>query len=177
MISINPEEKIIKIVRKHWFTLVPFGIMLFLLMLLPTLLPLSSETFPIAISHDTAAPLAGFAVSIYLLILSIIAFAIWIDYYLDVWIITNTRIIDVEQHGLFNREISEIPRARIQDVTIEVRGIIRTLLRFGTIRIQTAGEREFTINNIPHLEEIKEIIFKQISWRRDQGSEKDFTGP
>lgn len=160
MITLHPEEKIVFVIRKHWFILVPQAVMLLLLVILPTLLPFALHAIPIPINESAAIPATSFVFFIYLLILCLIALIIWIDYYLDTWVITNTRIIDIEQHGLFNREVSEIPLERVQDVTIEVEGIIRTLLHFGTIRVQTAGEREFTIRNIPHLEEVKETILK-----------------
>ena len=87
-------------------------------------------------------------------------FYFWADYYLDMWIITTERIIDINQLGLFSREISEIPLRHVQDVTIEVHGIIETFLKFGTIKIQTAGEREFTIDTVPRLYEAKDLILK-----------------
>ena len=80
----------------------------------------------------------------------------------DTWIITSRRIIDIEQQGLFSRHVAEIPLSRVQDITIEVNGILETLLRFGTIRIQTAGERDFFINDVPRLQELKNIILTQL---------------
>ncbi len=84
----------------------------------------------------------------------------WMDYYLDMWIVTEKRVINIDQRGLFSREISEIPMANIQDVTVEVHGLMETLLGFGTVRIQTAGEREFTIDDIPRLNPVKDAILE-----------------
>ena len=47
----------------------------------------------------------------------------------------------------------------IQDIAIASKGIIQTLLGFGNIRVQTAGERrEFIMRNIANPERVKEII-------------------
>lgn len=45
------------------------------------------------------------------------------------------------QIGLFNRKISELSMANIEDVTAEQRGIFPTLFNFGNLNIETAGEQ------------------------------------
>ena len=86
----------------------------------------------------------------------------WTLYYLDVWIITDKRIIDIEQKGIFNREISTFRTDNIQDVTIEIRGIIGTFLKFGDIHIETASENNsFVIREALNPERVKEVILKQ----------------
>jgi len=91
------------------------------------------------------------------------AIGIWTDYYLDVWTVTDKRIIDQEQQGLFHRRTSVFRIERIQDVTIEVRGIVATLLNFGDIHVQTAGEaQEFIMYGIAHPKYVREIILEQL---------------
>lgn len=160
MISLRPEEKLLKIVHKHWFTLVIPGIIFILLVLLPTFLIGTLYSLPLPIDRDSFPYLINFLLSVYMMYVILFAFVVWIDYYLDVWIVTSHRIIDIEQFGLFNRQVSEIPLERIQDITIDIKGIIETLLHFGTIRIQTAGEREFFIKSVPHLQEIKDLVLR-----------------
>jgi len=83
------------------------------------------------------------------LILWVVAFVIWTDHYLDVWVITNKNLIDVEQQGIFHREISTTRLSKIQDVSSEVRGIFQTFLNFGDLTIQTAGiHHKFKISGI-----------------------------
>lgn len=97
--------------------------------------------------------------SLYLLIVWILLFQDWIDYYLDAIILTNERIVHVEQKGVFNREVSQLALDRIQDVTIETKGILSTLFGYGTITIESAGEQEnFIINNVPHVEQVQSTI-------------------
>jgi uncharacterized membrane protein YdbT with pleckstrin-like domain len=98
--------------------------------------------------------------ALYILSLLLFLFIIWTDYYLDIWIITSKRIIDVEQKGLFNRSISEFSLANVQDVTIEINGIVETLLKFGDLNVQTAGQMNFVINQAPNLYEAKDLILK-----------------
>lgn len=72
-------------------------------------------------------------------------FAMWIDYYLDVWIVTTERIITIEHKGLFHRKMSEQRLDRVQDVTTESRGVLQTTIKYGDIHVQTAAETEHFI--------------------------------
>lgn len=160
MLSLRGDEKVHLLLHKHWFELTG-AMFLFLLALIAaptilTLLPFLTS----GLSQDLVEATTDFALSLYIMILLVFLLHFWADYYLDMWIITNERIIAVEQHGLFRREISEIPLEHVQDVTLEVTGVIETFLKFGTIKIQTAGEREFTMKNIPRLYEAKDLVLK-----------------
>ena len=66
----------------------------------------------------------------------------WLDYYLDMVVVTNERIVFVTQNALFSRKISELNMEQIQDVTSNVQGFFPTFFNFGEVLIQTAGERE-----------------------------------
>jgi uncharacterized membrane protein YdbT with pleckstrin-like domain len=86
-------------------------------------------------------------------------FILWLDYYLDIWIVTNERIINIEQRGFFTRRISELKLTKVQDVTSEIIGVIPTLLNYGNIYVQTAGEKErFTFCQIPNPNYVKNMI-------------------
>ena len=162
MLQLQTNEKIITSVRKHWFVMLKTIVMFVVLILIPPLILTFLPFLTADLNPEVIEPLINFFLSLYLITLFLLLFLFWMDYYLDMWIITDQRIITVEQKGLFRREISEIPLHRVQDITIEISGIIETFLKFGTIRIQTAGEREFTIDDIPRLYEIKDIILRNV---------------
>ena len=74
--------------------------------------------------------------SVYIFIIfATIAFPVECDYYLDVWILTNQRIFDIEQRGLFNRHISVFEINKIQDVNVKIEGIIATFIKYGDVNI------------------------------------------
>ncbi len=144
--------------HKHWFVF--FGRMFAILLL--GLVPLFGFLFVPELERviDPASLryfLLFFAM-IWWLVLLFIFFIEWLDYWLDAWIITDQRIIDIDQQSLFRREVSEFVLARVQDVTIEIPGFVETVLKFGNIRIQTAGEESFTIEAVPNLNEAKNLI-------------------
>jgi uncharacterized membrane protein YdbT with pleckstrin-like domain len=102
-----------------------------------------------------------YILSLFLLILQQIAVVIFINYYLDCWIITNERTISTELKTLFSRNVSSISHDKIQDITVEVKGFLQTFLKYGNLQIQTAGEfNKFIFKEIPEPYETKELLFK-----------------
>ena len=162
MIKLDKDEKIILEVRKHWFVLFAETLFLIFLLLLPIFIMLAAESLHISkfieINGD-GIYLYIMATAIWLTLLWITFFVIWTDYYLDILIVTNKHIIDIEQKGLFSREISTFRLDRMQDITTEVNGLVATLLGFGNIQIQTAGEsREFIAKGIPAPSNVRQRI-------------------
>lgn len=159
-----PDEKVIKVIRRDLFIL--FKKILFLLLLL--VLPLLFFNFIILTQTDivngvVSYPLLVLGVSAYYLFIWMFFFFSFIDYYLDVWIITTERIIDIEQRGYFSRVISEHKLFRIQDVTSEVHGLFPTLLKYGNCHVQTAGVKQrFNFREIPNPDKIRDMIIKLV---------------
>jgi hypothetical protein len=99
----------------------------------------------------------------------------FVDYYLDIYIVTNLRIIDVRQDGFFRRQISELHLHQIQDVNASVNNFWGTFFHFGDVEIQTAGEREnFIFRSIPHpyrvAQEIANLHHAQLERDTSQGA-------
>ena len=86
----------------------------------------------------------------------------WTNYYLDVWTITNKRLIAIDQHGLFHRETASFRLERLQDMNVEINGIIATFLDYGILEAQTAGgdDDKFRATGLPHPRELKSLILE-----------------
>jgi hypothetical protein len=85
----------------------------------------------------------------------------WMDYYFDILYVTNERLVDTEQRGLFDRVISEQSLLRVQDVTGEIKGILPTAFGYGDVIVQTAGAAEqFIIKNIPNPHEVARRVME-----------------
>lgn len=90
------------------------------------------------------------------------------DFLLDSWILTNERLIDIEQLSMFSRRVSTLALDRVQDITVEESGIINTFLGIGTVYIQTAGqEREFKIPGAKYPSKVKELIVNAYQQERN----------
>jgi hypothetical protein len=154
-------EKILKVLHRHWFNVITKFLLIFLMIGLLLASYLITSFFFDAFTQQALINLTTFIRSLFFTFLWLLFFVIWIDYYFDVWIVTNERVVNIEQKGLFTRVVSELELEKIQDVTTDVRGVIPTLLNYGNLLIQTAGEKErFIFRNIPDPYAVKDLIMK-----------------
>jgi len=157
--KIKDGEKINKIIHRHWFNILKqfapiFFMALFLVVIFDSLL----SYFPI-FQEKAFAKFLFFGESLFAIFAWVFIFFTWIDYYFDIWVITSEKIINIEQKGLFVRSLSELKFERIQDVTVEVKGLLPTILNYGNVFIQTAGEKErFVFRQIPNPYQVKDLI-------------------
>ncbi len=61
----------------------------------------------------------------------------WIGWFYSVYIVTNERIIEIKQHGLFNRRVTEFGLDKIQNVNYHITGLEAVVLHYGNITVQT----------------------------------------
>lgn len=165
-----PGEKIVKIIRKDLFILFKKAVLILLLIVLPVLVVwLMLNLFPNLLSGELAYPLLLLAVSAYVLFVWLFFFFSFIDYYLDVWLITSERIIDVRQEGFFSRTVAELKLSQIQDVASELEGFFQHLFKFGNVYVQTAGTTQrFAFRQIPNPEKVRDVIIKLAEQNKEQ---------
>lgn len=92
---------------------------------------------------------------------------------LDLFIITNERIVDITQVSLLERKIADTPLEKIQDVAAECKGFLPTVLNFGTVRVQTAGKTsEFQMSLVPDPFGKSKKILELINIQKNLGPQK-----
>lgn len=162
--GLDSNERVLSVVRRHWLLFALDVFFLAVLAAIPlalfSLVPASVRAaFP---SGASGGELGIFFYSLWLLFLWVALFVRWTDYYLDIWVITDKRVMDVEQKGLFNREITTANLGKIQNVTIEIRGMLATLFGFGDVRIETAGAEKdsIVIKTAQNPQRVKETILR-----------------
>ncbi len=140
----------------------------FLIFIVLAAIPLSifillRSASPALLTSPVIFPLLAVGGSIYYLSIWLFFFTSLIDYFLDLWIITNDRLLSVEQHGLFARTIAELDLYTIQDATSEVRGVFPTMLNYGNVHVQTAGARaRFELEQIGNPNEVRQKILELV---------------
>jgi len=170
-IQLQPEEKVLLVVRKHWFVLFAAAIKVFLVGILPfVILPFAAPY----VSIDPALP--TFLVSAWLLIIWLMLFTVWTTFYLDVWIVTDKRIINIDQITLFRRSVSTLRIERVQDIKVERIGFFSTLLNFGELQIQTAGPEAsfYTIDGIPAPGDVRNAIMRRVDMTTEHKSKIEY---
>jgi hypothetical protein len=89
----------------------------------------------------------------------------WITWFFSVFIITDQRLIQISQKGLFHRSVIDMRLNQIQMVNYEIAGLQETLLGFGTIVMQTyVGD--LVIHDLHHPAKIQKRLLEIL---REQG--------
>ncbi len=165
-IELESDERVLRVARKHWFVIMTelFGVLIMLLfpffaIIILTFMP---SLAPESIHLETHLPSISYGISLWLLMSLMSGFMIWTHYYLDLWIITDRRIIVIDQIRFFNRKVSSFRLERLQDVKVQINGIIPTFLNFGTLHAHTASNNEenFTTTGLPDPRNLQAIIQK-----------------
>ena len=164
MIDIEHDERKILEVRKHWYTIFNQLVVVLFFLFLPVIAVTVLSVTPInLIVPGSEMILLIFLYIAWMFVCWTVFFFLWTEYFLDVWVITDQKMVDVDQVAMFSREISTLQLDKIQDVTVEVHGLMPTLLHFGNLHVQTAGDqREFVIKNIAQPQKVKDVISSAI---------------
>jgi len=147
-IEFEENEEVIAVIRKHPICLAkPIFVLIFFLVLISFFLKFF------------LASLAGFIILLVILCIllgySLSHFLLW---YFDIFLVTNQRLIDIDQKGIFRKEISETSLDKIQDVKCQF-GIIGRIFGFGDLEIESAGTLgKIIFHFIPSPEKFQEII-------------------
>jgi len=153
-------EKILLTCRKHWIVYCIDAFVLFLLFILPyiayRLIGLSG--LEIVVTGKTYH-LIVFLYAGWFLLLWTYFFIVWTNVYLDAWIVTDRRIIDIEQISLFHRNVSDFRIEKIQNIMVKEVGLVAHMFGYGTIIVETAGERiELRFDTIPNPGMVRDMI-------------------
>ena len=67
----------------------------------------------------------------------ILFFYHWVGWYFTLFILTNQRLRQTTQKGLFGKSVIDLPVSKIQNISYTIPGLTGELFGFGTIVIQT----------------------------------------
>lgn len=149
------DEEVLFVFRKHPIVMRK-GLILFMIAIL-------LGTVPALIKPEMSYFFGGLGIGF---LLGLLLFApSWISWFYSVFIVTDQRLIQITQKGLFNRSVVDLSLNQIQMVNYQIGGFQETLLGFGTIMMQTyVGD--LIIHNVHHPANIQK---KLLTILRDQG--------
>ena len=139
LLGIDPDEQVLHEVKRH-----PFG--LFVIYLTGAFVfALTVAAAIVLLATDILGDVAGrglvlSGMAAVLLLVLLVTYITQMIYKNNELIITNENLVQILQFGLFNRQVSQLNLAKIQDVSVDQVGIIQSGLNFGTIDVETAGE-------------------------------------
>ncbi|HEY4488516.1 MAG TPA: PH domain-containing protein [Candidatus Paceibacterota bacterium] len=169
--KLDPQEHVLLKFRKHWFVLLRDSIGTALSVFLPPLALTAAQWMGFDIFSAIPSSLITFVTFWWMLIVWLALSVIWTNYYLDLWLVTEKRLVSVDQTGLFYREVTTLSLATVQDVTVEQYGLVETFLNFGTVTVQNAGPttNNMTIIGVADPGSIRDGILKRCDLQKQVG--------
>jgi len=83
----------------------------------------------------------------------------WIDFYFDVTIVTDRRIVDIDQIGLVKRTYTETNLKDVKETHVEQRGFFANIFDYGTVFIQVPATRQsLIINKVSRPRDVARVI-------------------
>ncbi len=156
------DEKVFVITRRHLISFVVQGFILFLLILVPIVFLFLSysqtisvlASFPVVVDDMIILILA-----IYYLALITLFMIYFMNYYHSILVVTNRRIYQVFQRGLFSRDLHEFALEEIEEATFKSRGIIGLIFNFGDLSIHFRNQEEnYEIHGIPGVNVVAFVV-------------------
>lgn len=143
------DEDVLIVMNEHAWTMMPIA---YIWILAGALIMISLKFFG---ASSISSIVTGVSVAISVLY-SAYKYYIW---YAGFYIVTNQRVIKNDQLTLFSRKISEAEIDRIQEISTNISGPIRTMFNFGTIKIQTASSTgQLDLVDIPNPYDVQQQI-------------------
>lgn len=103
-------------------------------------------------------------------------FLSWVNDELEMFLITNERIIGIEQVSPLTRKVSECSLDRVQEVNAEISGALQTIFNYWQVHIHTASEHSnMTVYYAPDpVENARRVNNAINAYRhRDDGQKKE----
>jgi len=89
----------------------------------------------------------------------------WISWYYSIFILSDQRLIQITQKGLFNKAVVDMQLSQIQMVNYQIAGLQETMLGFGTLVMQTYMG-DLVIHDVHHPAKTQKKILEVL---RDNG--------
>lgn len=95
---------------------------------------------------------------------------------LNILVLTNQRIIDIDQQALFHRVVSETVYDAIQELSFTIHGVLGTAFHIGTLVIHTAGSRaDIAVSGIKDPHKLQDVISKIKNGIEERKANKNMT--
>ncbi len=166
-INEQDDEEVVLLLRSHPITNLGWILLVVFLLILPEALSLSGVFTAIPIKYVFMGKLAWYLVTLGF------AFESFLNWYYSVFIVTNERIVDIDFHNLLYRVVSYANLNHIEQPSMQMGGLLRSMLRYGDVHVATAAESSNVEGlAVPYPEKVVAIISElseELEKRRERG--------
>jgi len=126
----RPDEEVVLVTKQHIWLLMPIAIVILVVLLING----------VVFWWFAASKITSVSILLTVVFGGIYSFLFWFSWNNSDYILTDQRVIKIDQLSMFNRVISEAEIHRIQEISTEIKGPIKTMFNFGTVKIKTASD-------------------------------------
>ncbi|HXK52486.1 PH domain-containing protein [Candidatus Nomurabacteria bacterium] len=92
----------------------------------------------------------------------------FVNWFFNIYLISNKRMVDMDFVGILHKNISEAPLTSVEDTTSNVSGALRTVFNIGSVYIQTAAERrEFEFIDVADPAKVRDLISDLVTEKKE----------
>ena len=154
----DPNEKILLLLRSHPITNIPWIVLASLLLIYPFFIPKVLPFTGLDISLVPTSFQIIFLIINYLLV-AIITFEGFLNWYFNATLITNEKVIDIDFEPFLYKGVDLAPLSKIEEADSVTAGVFGTIFNFGNVTIQTAGAHvAIQMKNIPKPTVVADLI-------------------
>lgn len=153
----DKDERVFILVRRHWITNIDWAIANVLFGLIPFFV------FPFLSFFDLGLEVSAglqflFVIFFYSLVFTNV-FREFIDWYYDIYIVTNDKILSYEFTPFTSYTVKEAMLTNIEQVQESSAGLIAGIFNYGNVSLSTASEDgNFRFNKIPNPTLLRDVI-------------------
>ncbi len=147
------DEKVILLLRQHPVVNVKWIVVTVLMVLVPGVIRGIGFFDSLPAGLDLVVTLSWYLLTM--------AYALehFLGWYFNVYLVTTKRVVDIDFYNLIYKQVSDANLDKIQDLTYNMGGVVRTVFNYGDVRIQTAAEiAEFEFDAVPSPDKVVKIM-------------------
>lgn len=158
----DPDEKILLLLRAHPIINLSWMALAVLVFILPFIVPKIAPYVGFSLASVPQNFLIIGLIINYLLVL-VIVFEGFLNWYFNATLITNEKIIDMDFEYLLYKAVDLAPLSKIEETDSVTAGFLGTIFNFGNVKIQTAGATvAIEMHNIPRPAIVADMILDLI---------------
>ncbi|MCD4811015.1 hypothetical protein K8R14_00180 [bacterium] len=150
------DEEVILVVRRHWIAYLAHVLLALIVLIVPLVLLL--------VTHKISDTYGGTTLYLGLFVVSVVISAnilvtAFMQWYYNVSIITDKKIVALTVANVFQHDYIEILWRKVQDVSHDSVGPLSSMLDLGNMYIDTAGEGvDLTLTFVPCPRDVQDVI-------------------
>lgn len=162
--NLKSGERVEKVIRRHWIVFVLVGLYA-MIGVFTTIVLFAVLGFQVWVM---------LLLTVFWMFFALFLYVEWLNHELDMMVITNNRVVVVEQKSFLDRDVGECTLDKIQEAGIRATWLFANILDYGVLTLKTAGSTSnFDMRFCPQPMECGRYVNNIVDAYRDAHTFKD----